>query len=123
MKLIVPVFVLLSLLLFGNTFEIKPRIVKGYSAKQTQFPFFAFLEVRYRNPYERGYCGSSLISDEWVITAAHCVVSAKELTVHFGKAILNRAERGHDYIRVGKNSFYIYPYYNQNQILHDIGKH
>lgn len=123
MNLIVTVFVSLTLLSISNSFEIKSRIVNGYSAKQTQFPFYAFLEIIYRNPNEGGACGGSLLSDEWVLTAAHCVASAKELTVHFGKSVLNRAERGHDYIRVGRNSFYIYPDYRQNNILHDIGEY
>lgn len=48
------------------------RIIGGEIAKDTQFPYIAILVVK---NYEgkSWQCGSSIISDGWVLTAAHCV--------------------------------------------------
>lgn len=48
------------------------RILGGLEAEPGQFPWQVLLVIQY---YEWGIlgCGGSLISDQWVITAAHCV--------------------------------------------------
>ena len=46
---------------------VKQRIVGGVDAQQCSLPWQVFLSVG-------GYmCGGSLISGQWVLTAAHCV--------------------------------------------------
>ena len=46
------------------------KIVGGHEAKPNQFPWLVAL---FANAW---FCSASLISDEWVLTAAHCVDGA-----------------------------------------------
>lgn len=59
------------------------RITRGKAAGQGQFPYQAFLiltegEQRFIS------CGASLISHEWVLTAAHCTLNSIEADVLLG---------------------------------------
>lgn len=49
--------------------EIESRIVGGENAKKGQFPY----QVSLRNAlYRQHYCGGSILSSRYIITAAHC---------------------------------------------------
>ena len=50
------------------------RIVNGEQASENEFPWQAHLRIgaRYYD-YGKGYCGGSILNDEWILTAAHCV--------------------------------------------------
>jgi len=119
-KLTFVVLVAFSLIVINNAFEIQPKIVRGYSAESGQFPFFAFLESQHRNPMNMLVCGATLISDQWLITAAHCLNDVNKLTVHLGRTVLNRPERSHVPIPVERNNFFIFPGYEPEDVLHDI---
>jgi secreted trypsin-like serine protease len=43
------------------------RITNGYAAERGQFPWQVGLVIN-----SRSFCGGSLISNQWVLTAAHC---------------------------------------------------
>ncbi|KAJ1652072.1 hypothetical protein IWQ61_007511 [Dispira simplex] len=47
------------------------RIVGGEDAQALQFPFMAHLQLNKGDTYSE--CGSTIISPEWIVTAAHCV--------------------------------------------------
>ncbi len=64
---------------FGNPHT---RIVNGYQATPGQFPHQVLLEITM--PQGRGVCGGSLLNNEWVITAAHCALSATQFKVSLG---------------------------------------
>ena len=127
-KLTFVVSVLFSLIVINNAFKIEPKIVRGWNAQSGQFPFFGFLEIVNSKRFlfwemgeEVSGCGASLISDEWAITAAHCVRTAKKLVIHFGKTNLNKVQNTHVPIAVEKKDFLIFPQYNHREALHDIG--
>lgn len=63
------------------------RIVGGYSASIASRPFMASL----RNIASTHFCGGSIISNLWVITAAHCVSGRADnsIQVVVGSATLN----------------------------------
>lgn len=49
---------------------IDPRIVGGKEAKEGQFPYQGCLRTRITKQY---ICGASIISNRFLLTAAHCV--------------------------------------------------
>jgi secreted trypsin-like serine protease len=65
-----------------------PQIVGGLVTEPHEYPWQALLYPAYGNP--RVYCGASLISATWVLTAAHCVngYSASGLKVDLGTHVV-----------------------------------
>ena len=45
-----------------------PRIINGEQAAEGQFPWQVGLNVN-----DFWFCGGSIISEEWILTAGHCV--------------------------------------------------
>ena len=60
--------------------KVAPRIVGGTITSPNEFPWQALLEIGY------SMCGGSLIDEEWVLTASHCVegMTADQATVYLG---------------------------------------
>ncbi|XP_030840490.1 atrial natriuretic peptide-converting enzyme-like [Strongylocentrotus purpuratus] len=52
------------------------EIVGGVDANEGEFPWMVYLKDN-----GSGFCGGTLISSEWVVTAAHCVSSGSRYTV------------------------------------------
>ncbi|KAJ2551392.1 hypothetical protein EV175_003710 [Coemansia sp. RSA 1933] len=67
--------------------SLKPRILGGSDANKSNYPFIVYLQ----NTAEQTYCGGSIISDDWVLTAAHCIktASASDINVYIGQAEYN----------------------------------
>lgn len=69
--------------------SLEERIRKAGDAEQ--FPFHAFI-LRSSNRNESSWCSGSLIGNEWVLTAAHCLDDAKEVSVYLGASRSGSAE-------------------------------
>ena len=77
------------------------RIVGGEDASISDYPWQVALT---NSPSGGGFCGGSIISDSWVLTAAHCVSWESPSSL---------------YIRVGSSSAYAYggDSYSVSQII------
>ncbi len=67
----------------------KPRIVGGVPSQPGVWPFAVALE----QPSGWQYCGASLISASWVLTAAHCQVEVGDLAI-IGRVDLRQTSVG-----------------------------
>ncbi|KAB0793121.1 hypothetical protein PPYR_12741 [Photinus pyralis] len=60
----------------------RPKIINGSPAVAGQFPWQ--VSNRFKTLYGTSFCGGSLISNSWVLTAAHCVQNAYSFEIGLG---------------------------------------
>jgi len=90
------------------------RIVGGYEAVPHSFPWMAALFVD-----EQWFCGGTIISDEWVLTAAHCANGASSMRVMLGAHNVREAtEEGR--IEVVTTDFFTHPGWSQFNLHNDL---
>jgi secreted trypsin-like serine protease len=99
----------------------EPRIIGGEPADFGEYPFMVALlfEPSAGSDFDKQYCGGSLISSRWVLTAAHCVdflESPDEVAVAVSRTNLDSAEGE----RVDVRAFYVHPDYDPNVISPDV---
>ncbi|KAL0628552.1 Prothrombin [Plecturocebus cupreus] len=100
---------------------IDGRIVEGWDAEIGISPWQVML---FRKAPQELLCGASLISDRWVLTAAHCLLyppwdknfTENDLLVRIGKHARTRYERNIEKISM-LEKIYIHPRYNWRENL------
>lgn len=112
----------LALVAANHAYKLQSRIVDAEKAAPGQFPFYAFLHIKTEDPRMSGACGASIINDEWLLTAAHCLTGAVGVDVHLGEYQLNNPEPEHIAIKVGLDGLHPHPEYNPRLSLNDIGE-
>ncbi|KAJ8961659.1 hypothetical protein NQ318_021256 [Aromia moschata] len=68
--------------------SIDQRIVGGFEARDKLFPYAAALFIN-KGESDENFCGGSIISENYILTAAHCAVIAREITVVMGTVELD----------------------------------
>uniref|UniRef100_T1GR22 Peptidase S1 domain-containing protein n=1 Tax=Megaselia scalaris TaxID=36166 RepID=T1GR22_MEGSC len=115
-------FFLLAVLLsaLGSSWSIDPtpaddgRIVGGFNIDITRVPY----QVSIQNTWGAHYCGGSLISRYFVLTAAHCVDNnpdPKEVIIFMGAT--NRTARG---IKIRARKIVQHQNYTEKPLMNDI---
>lgn len=97
--------------------SVKPRIVNGQNSAPGQFPHQALLKIRTTQGY--AICGGSLLTNVWIITAAHCAISGIDFEVHLGAvSFRNTSEPGR--IIVTATTKIIHPAYDSQIAGNDL---
>ncbi|KPP79696.1 hypothetical protein Z043_100707 [Scleropages formosus] len=97
------------------------RIVKGKDAEVGSSPWQVML---YKKSPQELLCGASLISNEWILTAAHCILyppwgknfTTDDILVRLGKHYRSKFERGTEKI-VALDKIIVHPKYNWKENL------
>ncbi|XP_067304797.1 trypsin-3-like [Pseudorasbora parva] len=73
--------VVFALLTVAVACSADDKIIGGYECSPNSQPWQVYLT------YDNGerWCGASVINERWLVSAAHCYVSASRLTVHLGE--------------------------------------
>lgn len=88
------------------------RIYNGDRADDEQFPYNCQLECF--GPKAVGYCGCSILSENYLLTAAHCVFNKWFCNVGYGSNYVKEMKS------VEARHFFIHPLFNETLILHDV---
>ncbi|CAH2075317.1 unnamed protein product, partial [Iphiclides podalirius] len=88
------------------------RIIGGRPAPPGKWPW----QVAVLNRYKEAFCGGTLISLRWVVTAAHCV--RRRLYVRLGEHDL--FVRGHGELEMRVVGAIVHPHYDPDTVVNDV---
>ena len=87
---------------------MSPMIVGGTALPNGKYPFVAYVKL-YRNGKPYASCGGSLIDQDSVLTAAHCLENTTGAVVVVGRTDLRKKNWGQE---IGASRPFIHPRYN-----------
>uniref|UniRef100_A0A673GSA8 pancreatic elastase II n=1 Tax=Sinocyclocheilus rhinocerous TaxID=307959 RepID=A0A673GSA8_9TELE len=93
------------------------RVMGGKDACPHSWPWQISLQYRSGGSWYH-HCGGTLISEEWVLTAAHCLYNSLNYRMHLGKHNMYEEESGSIIIYISK--IVIHPGWNSNNLRNDI---
>ncbi|XP_020937363.1 chymotrypsin-like elastase family member 1 isoform X2 [Sus scrofa] len=109
--------VVASLVLYGHSTQDFPetnaRVVGGTEAQRNSWPSQISLQYRSGSSWAHT-CGGTLIRQNWVMTAAHCVDRELTFRVVVGEHNLNQNDGTEQYVGVQK--IVVHPYWNTDDV-------
>jgi secreted trypsin-like serine protease len=115
--LLVALFLFTGLALADNP---EQRIVGGQEADPGEWPWQIALVVKGGDLYFGQFCGASLLNEEWVLTAAHCVEDQTPSDLDVVAGIHDLRTPDPNIRRVGVSAIVIHPGWNTNTFDNDI---
>lgn len=113
-------FIITSLFSISYCIRIRPRIVNGFDSRHGQFPFYAFLKLQ-REDTKIFYCGGTLLNENFVLTAGHCVYNITHVELHLGSLHKDcSTESGRIISKVSRRFLHIHPHYEHKYLTNDI---
>lgn len=114
----------LAIIFIGScsTSKITKRIT-GVDATRDQFPFFVQLEMHSAGHTGLAvkFCGGTLISDEWILTSAHCVSQSFRVIVHFGFfKVSNSSDEDRQMRTIMQGDIHVHPRFSAEHFDNDI---
>ncbi|XP_058828423.1 brachyurin-like [Topomyia yanbarensis] len=94
------------------------RVVKGKDAQLGQFPYQCLLLIRL-NSGKAAVCGGSLLNDEWILTAGHCVQDAESVSVTLGTIDLKNQANA-DRVTLNSSVFIRHENYEAGSATNDV---
>lgn len=109
------------LLSTSQAFKIQPRIFNGIPSDRGQHPFYVFLEIDHDNSNKQE-CGGTLVGNQFVITAAHCVDGLKDnVRMHFGvHETQNIVEVGRQILTAHREDIQVHPGFSRRYMKDDV---
>lgn len=110
-----------------NEEDEESRIIGGQAARRNAWPWYALLMIQRRNlAHKRDVeCGGTLITDRYVLTAAHCVlghakrvIRSSLITVRLGE--FNLLEGGDGELDFGVDRIIVHPHFHSKTFKNDI---
>lgn len=92
--------------------------LEGNTTARNQFPHQVGLVLNRTNQF--GFCGGSLISNQWILTTSHCLFGATDGTAILGGHRLRDATEGGQ-LRIAVNHFVVHPGWNGLRLSDDVG--
>ncbi|KRF97769.1 uncharacterized protein Dwil_GK27112 [Drosophila willistoni] len=104
--------------LFGRVHDFPEYIIyNGYEAAEGSAPYIVSLETH--NGTHTFVCGGSIIGDNWILTAAHCLTNRISAKIFYGSNYYGKSEISHT---VGKENLIYHELFNPSiSFSFDIG--
>ncbi|KAJ3656400.1 hypothetical protein Zmor_015481 [Zophobas morio] len=105
---------------FAFTWAYSPqrgaRVIGGSTVVTGQFPFVAAIHIS--TSQGRYFCGGTLISNQWVVTAAQCAQDAVLFSIQLGSHTLTKDDSNR--VTVASSEYFIHPDFNPDTLENDI---
>jgi hypothetical protein len=95
-----------------------PDIIGGREAQPGAYPWQVALIARFQpNTYQGQFCGGSLIAEDWVLTAAHCIEGAEVSMIDVLVGAHRLSDSG---VRIASAQIIPHPDYDPTQLDNDL---